>query len=74
MPLLNLVRLISPKDLSMWNPHCGCLYRKTTDLIRFVPYLSFSKYRKVASSRPVCYSIFEQFWGATRRGLLNEGY
>ena len=27
-------------------------------------------YRKVASSRPVNYSIFEQFWGATNQGLL----
>ena len=28
------------------------------------------KYRKVASSRPVYYSIFEHFWGATNQGLV----
>ena len=41
-------------------------------------YHLINKYRKVASSRPVYYSIFEHFWGATKvrcatnRGLLYE--
>ena len=30
----------------------------------------FLQYRKVASSRPVYYSIFEHFWGATNQGSL----
>ena len=29
-------------------------------------------YRKVASSRPVYYSIFDHFWSATNHGLLNR--
>ena len=32
-------------------------------------------YRKVASGRPVYYSFFEHFWGATNQGLLyKKGY
>ena len=27
-------------------------------------------YRKVASSRPVYYSIFDHFWGATNQDVL----
>ena len=35
--------------------------------------LNFITYRKVASSRPVYYSIFDNFWGATNQDvLLNE--
>ena len=29
-----------------------------------------TKYRKVASSRPVYYSIFDHFWGATNQDVL----
>ena len=30
----------------------------------------FIEYRKVASSRPVYYSIFDHFWGATNQDVL----
>ena len=31
-----------------------------------------NEYRKVASSRPVYYSIFDQFWGATKGQLISK--
>ena len=33
-------------------------------------YVLYIVYRKVASSRPVYYSIFDHFWGATNQDVL----
>ena len=47
-------RLFEPKDIL------------TNDAVARVVSTTFpGKYRKVASSRPVYYSIFDYFWGAT---------
>ena len=62
------------KSLNIWKNHSSKINSLFPTLHKFL-LIQTIKYRKVASSRPVYSSIFEQFWGATNWDvLLTEGY
>ena len=46
-----------------------CTQQRKSEIIRAT---LFVMYRKVASSRPVYYSIFEHFWGAAKGQLVSK--